>query len=675
MIRQRKINDNNIIYTTDMNNTDKNNSNINENINEYENNNESNNENNNKNKNENNDDDKNKTNINETKINYKNIDTLVFSSSELFILSILGYLDKLLITDQIDLKNINNYVSSSLGTLVSVYLSFGYTPKDILQIFNEYLIFVNNNILNISNTFGIFNISLFIDNLLKPLYEKLNFIPTLKDIYKITCKNCVFISYNFTKNKVIVYSHKTHGNIKINELIKKCSIVPFIFQKYNNENENIDLEDHYIDYSLIDRNEYEYSIKLFNKSKIFLLKVNILKKEEIHDIPNCNILEYAKIIYDSTQQINRINTFTNIYNLKTINIYDYNKILLFDSSVRYKELIYLFCNGFNDETKNNLINNEQNNVEINYYNYSFPEDNKYLNNEYNGIVISGGGTNAFCLLGCIKYCLEYNIFNMDNINTFIGTSAGSYISTMLVLGFKFEDIINIYIYDITPKLNETLNFNNIDINERISEKSLYNNKILIESFETVFIKYKEGQIPSLLDVKNYYGKELVYCVFNVSKGKLEYLNYTNSPNLLVTQACAMSSCIPIMFNPIEYNKCFYIDSGIQCNYPIEKTNDYLDKKFIGFNLKFLSNYIKMNVTEFAFYFLMESARKYQDEIIKKSPNCDTYNVKIVYDDDRESSSTLLLINKNIINKLIDKGYNNMSLKNKKNDILKNKKIK
>ena len=633
MIRHRKNNNDGIIYTTDnsYNNINElSDNNINENINENH------------------------------EIDYNNIETLVFSSTEMYTLSILGYIDKLMITNKINISNIKNYVSSSLGTIIILYLSFKYTPKEIIQIFYDNLSFVNSNIFNIINTFGIFEIKYFVNKLLEPLYKKLGYIPTLKEIYNLTNIQCVFIGYNFTKNKIIIYNYKTFPNIKVDEVIQKCCIIPFLFKKYLNEETEIDIEDIYVDYSLIDNKEYGYAVKLFNKSKILLLKTNVIYDEEnidINNINNISIFEYAKNIFETIQnREDEIIDFLYDSNIININVKRYNKTLLFDEYVKYKEFLNLYCSGFNFNQNNTIDNNNNNDRQL-----SCKNEDINITSEYTGIVIAGGGTNVFNLVGGIKYCTDNNIIDMNSIDTFIGTSAGSFVCTMLALNFKIEDVIDVYVNDISKKLN--FNIKNLHITERLNQKSIYPNKLLIESYEIMFIKYRDGNIPTLLDIKNNYGKNIIYTVFNVTKNRLEYLNYENSPDLLVTQACAMSSCIPFVFNPIEYKKCFYIDGGIKSNYSIQVTNNY-NKKFIGFGLTFLSNYSKMNLFEFLFYFIFENSRKYQVTKIKKATNCDSYSMSIVYDDDRDGES-LLVVTKNIINKYMDSGYKFMINKLKK----------
>ena len=581
---------------------------------------------------------------------YNDIETLVFSSSEMYILSILGHIDKLLISKKLKLNNIKNYVSSSLGTIVTIYLAFQYSPKQIIQIFYNNLLFINDNILNIVNTFGIFEISCFINKLLEPIYIKLGCIPTLKDIYNLTNINCVFIGYNFTKNKINLYNYKTYPDTKIDEIIQKCCIIPFLFKKYTNNSSKIDLEDLYIDYSLIDDNEYDYAIKLFNKSKLLLLKTTIIYEDENINMNDISIFEYSKNLFETIQNREKDYIDNSYYsNVININVKRYNKTLLFDELIKYKEFINLYCEGFDNSLKNTDCINSQKNID------------NILQNEtkYTGIAIAGGGTNVFNLVGGIKYCLENNIINLNDIDIFIGTSAGSFVCTMLALNFNIEDVIDVYVNDISKKLN--FNFKNIYITERINEKSIYSNKVLIESYEQIFIKHNDGQIPTLLDIKNKHGKNIIYTVFNLTKNKLEYINYENSPELLVTHACAMSSCIPFVFNPIEYNKCFYIDGGIKSNYSVEVTEEYPYKKFIGFGLTFLSNYSKMNIFEFLFYFIFENSRKYQVTKIKKSTNCYSYCMSIVYDDDRDGES-LLVVTKNIITKYMELGYKYMENK-------------
>jgi len=602
--------------------------------------------------------------------NFKNIDTLVFSSSEIYILSILGYIDKLIENDTLDLNNINTFISSSLGTIVTVYLSFGYTPKEILGIFFEHFKLKNDSIFNIYKTYGIFDTTHFIDKLIYPLFLKLGYIPTLNEIYKLTNKDCIFISYCLNKSKVATYSYKTHPDIKINNLIANCCVIPIFFKKNEDIHGKEFVDDIHIDYSFIDDREYKYTI-LDDLNTLFF-RVNIIDNKNIFYNKNTNFFDYLKQLFSIPNRKVNIYKDSEYNNLKNIdlNINCYEQLLLLDNEQRYKILINLYCCGydvnfpFNLSSKNSYIEN------INYTNYILDNYNKENENNYQGIVLSGGGTNVFCLLGCIEYCLQNNIINLSNINVLIGTSAGSFLAVLLAIGFNFEEIIEIYLrQDLNSKFNidvTDLNvINNINIFERLSEKSIYSNKFLLEIYEKVFIEKNNGMVPTLLDIKNKYNKELVFGVYNLTTDKLEYLNYLNSPDLLVTQGCAMSSCIPIVFNPIEYKKCFYIDAGIKENYPINATYEYSDINFIGFALNFSSNYTKMNFFEYLFYFMFENSRNNQNKMIQKSQNCKSYCFDIVYNNNIKGQN-FFCVNKEIISDCINSGISFMKSELEKN---------
>jgi NTE family protein len=129
---------------------------------------------------------------------------------------------------------------------------------------------------------------------------------------------------------------------------------------------------------------------------------------------------------------------------------------------------------------------------------------------------------------------------------------------------------------------------------------------------------------------------------------LEYLNYKNSPDLLVTYACVMSSCIPIVFNPFEYKNNLYLDGCVLSNFPVEYTSEYKNINFacFGFNNKVYSLfdnilehlmkifYEKANINENekmdsnienCEYFIYTGINKYNPLIVNEKELLDMYN--------------------------------------------------
>ena len=577
------------------------------------------------------------------------IDTFVINSSNIYTLSVLGIIDKIIYKYNFKMTNVKNYISSSFGTLISVYLSFGYSPKDILLIFFEKLK-LNGNILNLINNYGIFELNDFIDKLLNPLFDKLGYIPTLLDIYNNTGKNVVFLSYNLNLHKSVYFDYKKYPNEKIDTLIKTCCNIPIIFTKYSID-DNL-----YIDYTFISNtiedNLYNIILHKENnlsfKSKRFVFDVNILKKK-YNDVKNMNISEYIFYIFEmlSNQDKNKKKYNDEEINI-TIDTYSYDITLFLDNTQRYIELIKLYNCGFDKNCDFVTIN-------IQNHNNAKDSQNKNKLNNFEGVVFSGGGANISILLGMYKYIYDNNMILKKNTKVLIGTSAGSIISTLLSMGFEPKDTIKfIFEFKLTENIKNSLK--DISIKDSVQNKGMINNNILLNYLENILTKYNDGIIPTLLDIKNKYNKELICVTYNITKNKLEYLNYKNSPDLLVTHACVMSSCIPILFNPFEYKNNLYLDGCIGSNFPIEYTSEYKDINFACFGFSKIYKYGNI----FEYLTSINYDKRNIKEIEKMNSNIENCNF-FIYDRTNNYTCPIKPTEKEIFDIYVD-GYDYM-LKN------------
>jgi len=581
------------------------------------------------------------------------IDTFVINSSNIYTLSVLGLIDKLIIKYNFKINNVKNYISSSFGTLVSVYLAFGYLPKDILLIFFE-KIKLNGNILNIHQKYGIFELDIFIDELLKPLFDKIGYIPTLMDIYKETGKNIVFLSYNLTLHKSAYFDFKNNPNDRIDILVKTCCNIPIIFTKYlYNEHE-------YTDYTFIstnnlipcDNNDVTYytitsqnNEELISINKRLVFDVNITKNT-CNDIKNMNIAEYIFYIFESLYNQNIKKQYGSKELNITINTNSYDITLFMDNTQRYKELIKLYEYGFKTQ------------CEFLFKTIEKKEEKHICKKQihFDGVVFSGGGMNVFSLAGMYDY-LYRNYKN--NIKILIGTSSGSMMSCLLAMNFE-PNYVYKFISEFKFSENIQNSLKNIYITESIQNKGLINNNIILNYLENVFTKYNNGIIPTFLDIKNKYDKELVCVTYNITKNKLEYLNYKNSPDLLVTYACVMSSCIPIIFNPFEYKNNLYVDGFIGSNFPVEYTSKYKDLNFacFGFDTKINSH---SNIVEYLMKILYEKINiNEKRKIDLNMKNCEFF----IYN--KVTNSNPLFISKEEMLKKYNDGYSYISKLHKNN---------
>ena len=161
-----------------------------------------------------------------------------------------------------------------------------------------------------------------------------------------------------------------------------------------------------------------------------------------------------------------------------------------------------------------------------------------------GLVLSGGGARGIAHLGVIKALEENNI----NIEVITGTSAGAIIGALYTQGMSANDILKVLI-DIRP-----LKF----IQPALNIKGL----LKMEVIEKFLLQYIPVNDFSALKMPLY------IAATNIRTGEIEYFHEGN----LISAVCA-SSCIPVLFNPVNYNDQLYIDGGILNNLPVEAIRD------------------------------------------------------------------------------------------------------
>ena len=244
--------------------------------------------------------------------------------------------------------------------------------------------------------------------------------------------------------------------------------------------------------------------------------------------------------------------------------------------------------------------------------------------DYDTIVLSGASTKGFVILGALQY-----LHDKESINNFvniIGTSSGAIISYLLCIGYTPVEIV---VYICTHNLLEKIqSFNMVDLIQGNGATSFHP---IQEGIEKMTIS-KIGYLPTLKDIKENFGKNLVIVTHNITEDKTEYLNYENFPELPCLVALRMSANIPLVFDHYRYGHSFYIDGGISDNFAI-LLGDKIGKKVVGINLVTKSSDLKKEITELEtldyFYKLLfiPICNSISYKINQASENCDIINVE------------------------------------------------
>lgn len=189
---------------------------------------------------------------------------------------------------------------------------------------------------------------------------------------------------------------------------------------------------------------------------------------------------------------------------------------------------------------------------------------------YDTLVISGGSTSGLVMLGRL-YKNDLGI-DIDKIKNFAGTSVGSIICLLLLLGFSYFEIANhLYHSNIWTKLCR------IDPYRIVMGKGCFSLNIIRLELEGM-IRDRLGKVPIMSELP----KNFLCATFDLDKNELIYIDNKSMPDMDVVQAVIMSCSIPLLFEPCIYKGSCYIDGGILDNFPILKTCQTFDcKKVFG----------------------------------------------------------------------------------------------
>ena len=199
---------------------------------------------------------------------------------------------------------------------------------------------------------------------------------------------------------------------------------------------------------------------------------------------------------------------------------------------------------------------------------------EYPLDQANTLVISGGGIKGISALGALFYFEK--TYEMK-ISSYVGTSVGAIICTLLAIGYKS--------IEIKYHIEKQKFFNDIQklqMHKLLNGQGILPWQIISHHLEKM-IRDKVGYIPTFRDIKNRFGNHLTIVAFNVTDRRPEFFNVDTHPNLSVIEAIRMSANVPLLFDRCRYNGKEYLDGGLICNYPIGYYHE-AHHKILGINL-------------------------------------------------------------------------------------------
>ena len=195
------------------------------------------------------------------------------------------------------------------------------------------------------------------------------------------------------------------------------------------------------------------------------------------------------------------------------------------------------------------------------------------------LILSGGGPSGVAYAGILKALTLTDILKRDELNEIITTSVGIIFATLYLLDYTILQIEKIV---LETDLTKILNVDDLEIDDLLLKFGLFSNKQIGDSISS-FIRHKTSKNDlTLKELYDYSKIILTVKVYNVDKGKTEYLNYKNTPDISLTRLSMMTSAIPYLFQPVKYNDNLYVDGGLKGHFPIEACKS---KHYLGLNVR------------------------------------------------------------------------------------------
>jgi predicted acylesterase/phospholipase RssA len=185
------------------------------------------------------------------------------------------------------------------------------------------------------------------------------------------------------------------------------------------------------------------------------------------------------------------------------------------------------------------------------------------NNEITCLCFSGGGIKGFSFIGVLEKLVEHKKIDLNKIDMYVGTSAGSMISFFLILGFSIDEIKEFVITFNFSKLNGEIDCVNLLENFGINNGERM--KLLFIKFLEIKFKLKDITFNELYNKTK---KKLLIVGTNLTKGQEELFSVDTTPDMSVITAIRISISVPVIFTPVSYNNYLYVDGALVNNFPI-----------------------------------------------------------------------------------------------------------
>tara|TARA_B110000879_G_C11175937_1_gene515929 strand:+ start:2594 stop:3511 length:918 start_codon:yes stop_codon:yes gene_type:complete len=188
------------------------------------------------------------------------------------------------------------------------------------------------------------------------------------------------------------------------------------------------------------------------------------------------------------------------------------------------------------------------------------------------LVLAGGGLKGFCIIESINLLIINKIISLKQIKNYYATSVGTIISLLLVIGYNMDELhffINNFNFN---KLSD-----DVDVGDLFEYFGLSTGKSIMSVIQSLLYEKINQYDITFEKLYQRFNKKINIITTNITTRSEEVFSFENTPSVSVLIAIRMSIAVPIIFTPVCYNGCQYLDGGLVNNFPINhvKSTNYL----------------------------------------------------------------------------------------------------
>lgn len=185
-------------------------------------------------------------------------------------------------------------------------------------------------------------------------------------------------------------------------------------------------------------------------------------------------------------------------------------------------------------------------------------------NPVDTLCFGGGGVTGLSYIGCIDILEKEDWFDFNKIKTYVGTSIGTLLSFLYIIGYSNNDVKEFIIKFDLNKIEPTTNCLNL-----FNNFGLDNGEKILELGKTFLYEKFNVRDITFIDLYNLTNKKFRIIVTNFTKSSIEIFDHNSQPNMSVLLAIRISMSLPFIFTPVFYNGCHYVDGALLRNFGIE----------------------------------------------------------------------------------------------------------